>query len=207
MSTAVDLKRIEQKIFASYFHDGLWDVYGGLILLGFGLTMLTGQIYALIGLVTLAVVLLLLRKRLVIPRMGRVTFSPERVAKTKRSRAVAMIVLTFTFLLGLVLFALFSLDQVPLWLRSWLADYFLVAFGGMLALMVSAAAYMVGVTRYQAYAGLVLLAFILANWLGVHPGLPISIAGGIVLLCGLVIFVRFLRRYPLPAGEEADGQD
>jgi hypothetical protein len=206
MSTAVDLKKIEQKIFTSYFHDGLWDIYGGMILAGFGLTMLTGQIMALIGLVTVAVVILMFRKRLVIPRMGSVTFSAERVARTKRSRAIAMTVLTLTFLLGLVLFALFSLDEVPPWLRSWMADYFLAAFGGILALMVSAAAYMVGIARYQAYAGLVLLAFILANFLDVHPGLPVTIAGGIILLCGAYLFIRFLRKYPLPAGEETDGQ-
>jgi hypothetical protein len=205
MAAEIDLKKLEQKAFTSYFRDGLWDIYGGLIMLGFGLSMLTGLTVLMIALATLAVILLLFRKRLVIPRMGSVTFSRERVARTKRSKAIAMAVLFFTFLLGLFLFIIFSLDQVPGWMRAWIGDYFLVSFGGMLALMAGTAAYMVGVNRYYAHAALILLAFALANWLDVNPGLPITIAGAVILLVGLAIFIRFMRKYPLPA-EEANGQ-
>ena len=113
MANNIDLKEIEKKAFTSYFHDGMWDLYGGLILLGFGITMLTGWDYLMFAVVVIAMVPLLIRKRIVIPRLGIVKFSPERQARTKKSILAAMITLTFTALLGMVFFLLFSKFVFP----------------------------------------------------------------------------------------------
>ena len=59
MSNNIDLKEVERKIFTSYFHDGMWDLYGGLVLLGFGLTMLTDLDYLIVAFVAVAMVPLL----------------------------------------------------------------------------------------------------------------------------------------------------
>ena len=197
------LKEIEKKIFSSYFNDGLWDIYGALILLGLGLTMVTVWDYLMLAFAGLAVVLLLFRKRVVVPRLGRVHFSSERQSKTKRSNLIATITLSFTALLGMVFFVLFSTNNAPEWLHVWMRNYFLGGFGGVLAIATAVAAYMVGVWRYYVYAALIFIFFVIANTL--RPvdmeSIPIVAAGGILFVSGAVILVRFLRKYPLPPQE------
>jgi MFS family permease len=198
-----DLKELEKSVFKSYFNDGLWDIYGALILLGFGISMVTGWDYLMLAFAVVAVGLLLLKKYIVVPRLGRVKFSPERQAKTKKSTLIAMITLIFTALLGVVFFALFSTNTVPEWLDVWMRDYFLAMFGGMLALVIAVAAYIVGVRRFYTYAALTFVAYVIAGILRPDDmeGIPIVTAGGIVLIVGTVILVRFLRKYPLPPRE------
>jgi len=203
MATDVNLKELERNIIISYFKDGLWDIYGALLLLGFGLTMVTGWDYLMLAFATLSVVLLLLRKRVTVPRLGQVKFSLERQAKTKRSILIAVVIGTFTMLLGMVFFVLASTNILPRWLDIWMGNYFLAAFGGMLALVVAVAAYIVGVWRYYIYAALTFIAYVFASIL--RPNdieyMPILIAGSIILISGTIILMRFLRSYPLPSKE------
>jgi MFS family permease len=203
MMNDINLKEIERKAFTSYFHDGMWEIYGGLILLGFGLTMYTGWEYMIVVFVAMAMVPLLIRKRIVLPRLGIVKFSPERQAKTKKSVLAATIALTFTALLGMVFFILFSTNTMPRWLDAWMSDYFLVFFGGMIAVLIIAAAFLVSVKRFYAYAALVFIAFYLSSMLRPDDleDMPIVVAGGLVLLSGIVMLIRFLRNNPLPKEE------
>ena len=208
MLNDIELKEVEKKVFTSYFNDGIWDIYGGLILLGFGLTMLTGSVYLQLAFVTVAMVPLLLKRRIVISRLGLVKFSPQRQAKTKKSLVAAMIVLTATALLGFVFFVLFATDSMPQWLHTWMQNYFLVFFGGMMAVLVAAAAFLVGVKRFYAYAILIFIAFSIAAMLRMADleGVPVTVAGGLVLLSGIWILVRFLRDNPLPGEETISGR-
>jgi len=81
-----------------------------------------------------------------------------------------------------------------------MADYFFAAFGGVLAILVATAAYVVGVWRYYVYAALTFIAFILASILRPNDleGLPVVVVGGIILISGVGILTHFLRKYPLP---------
>ena len=198
-----DLKEVERKIFTSYFHDGMWDLYGGLILLGFGLTMLTNLDYLIVAFVGIAMVPILFRKRIIAPRLGVVKFSPERQAKTKKSRLAAVFALTFTALLGMVFFILYSTNTMPHWLETWMNDHFLIFFGGMLAVLVLAAAFLVSVKRYYIYAIAIFVSFYLASILRPQDmeGIPITTAGGLIVFFSAVIFVRFLRNNPIPKAE------
>ena len=203
MPTDANLKEIERKVFSSYFHDGLWDIYGGFILLGIGLTIVIGWDYLMLAFAALAVVLLLFRQRIVRPRLGRVKFSPERQAKTKKTKLIAVIILTFTMLLGVVFFVLFSTNSVPGWLDIWMENYFFATFGGIQALLVAVAAYIVGVRHYYIYAALVFISYVIGGILRSNDmeGIPILIAGSLILISGAVILTRFLRKYPLPPKE------
>jgi len=206
MENEKDLKVLEKKIFMSYFKDGLWDIYGALLLLGFGITMVTGWDYLMLAFAVLAVVLLLIRRRIIVPRLGQVKFSSERQAKTKRSILIAVVTGTFTMIMGMVFFVLFTTNSAPMWLDIWMANYFLAAFGGVIALLVATAAYIVGVWRYYVYAALTFIAFVLGSILRPDDmeSVPILIAGGIILISGAGIFMHFLRKYPLPPQETGD---
>lgn len=200
MENDSELIKLEQKVFRSYFKDGLWDIYGALILLGFGLTIFTGWVYLMLTFATLAVILLLFRRRILVPRLGQVKFSSERQVKTKRSKLIATAVLIATMLIGLVFFVLYSTNSMPRWLDIWMTDYFFAAFGGVLAILIATAAYIVGVWRYYVYAALTFVAYVLASILRPNDleGIPVVVVGGIILISGAVILTRFLRQYPLP---------
>ncbi|MFC1945524.1 hypothetical protein ACFLWF_02085 [Chloroflexota bacterium] len=203
MEKDIGFKELEKKVFSSYFKDGLWDIYGALMLLGFGLTMVTGWDYLMLAFAVLAVALLLIRIRIIVPRLGQVKFSTERQTKTKRSILIAIVIGTFTMLIGMVFFVLSSTNSMPTWLHIWMGNYFLAALGGMLALLVAAAANVVGIWRYYIYAALTFIAYSLASILRPNDmeAMPILIAGGIILISGAVILTRFLRKYPLPPQE------
>ena len=204
MTSEMGLQEIERKVFTSFFRDGLWDIYGGLILLGIGLYIMTDQLYTLILCVVSALILLTFRKHIIIPRMGRVVFSVARETRTRRQKQVAMIVLTLLMFLGIILFILLSMDVMPEGIHQWLADYFLVVFGGLLGTAVGIAAYMTQVLRFYIYAVLVFVAFLLIQVVDVSFELPVTIAGGIIVLSGVGLFVRFLQKYPRETGEETN---
>lgn len=203
MTTDVNLKEIEKKVFSSYFHDGLWDIYGAFLLLGFGFTMFSGWDYLMAVVAAVAVVLLLIRPRIIRPRLGRVKFSPERQVKTKRAKLIAVTTLTCTMLLGIVFFILFYTNNMPEWLDIWMAKYFFAAFGGIQALFIAIAAYVVGVWRYYIYAALIFVSYVITGILRPYDMeyIPILVAGSIILISGAAILVRFLRKYPLPIEE------
>ncbi len=198
MPQDVDLKQVERRAWTAYFHDGLTDLYGGFILLGLGLSMLTDQSWWL-ALMLVGTAAVWARKRITYPRMGHVRFSPQRQARTQRSRLIAGIAVGCTLLLGIVLFVLLSTKGLPQWLDAWLKDYFLVALAVMIGVIIALGAYLLGVARFYAYAVLVFAAFAVGQWLNTAPGLPVTIAAGVIVLCGLAILIHFLRKYPLPA--------
>ena len=203
MTTNMNLKDIEKKVFSSYFNDGLWDIYGAFLILGFGLSMISSWDYLMIPMATVAVVLLLFRPRIIKPRLGMVKFSIERQVKTKKAKIIAFIILTCTALLGLVFFILFSTNTAPEWLDNWMANYFFAAFGGIQAIFVTIAAYVVGVWRYYVYAALIFLAYVITGILRPYDMeyIPILLAGSLMLIAGAAILTRFLRKYPLPPKE------
>lgn len=203
MGTDVNLKDVEKKVFSSYFNDGLWDIYGALLLLGFGLAMVSDWDYFMIPVATIAVVLLLFRQRIIRPRLGLVKFSLERQVKTKRAKIIAFTALIITALLGAAFFILFSTNNAPEWLEIWMANYFFATFGGIQALFVAIAAYVVGVRRYYIYAALIFISYVITGLLRPYDleYIPVLVAGSIILISGVALLFRFLRRYPLPPKE------
>ena len=103
----------------------------------------------------------------------------------------------------MVFFVLFTSNTMPQWLETWMHDYFLTFFGGMIAVLILVAAFLVSVKRFYAYAVLVFFAFFLASILRSEDMevMPITAVGGLILLSGVVILIRFLRNNPLPKEE------
>jgi hypothetical protein len=204
MTNDMDLKQVEKKIFASYFNDGLWDVYGGLLLLGFGLGIITGQTMVLIGFILLALIPPFVRKPLVMSRLGNVRFSPERQQRTIRYKVLAWVIGSIALLVGVVLAGLYSAGSMPAGFDAWMRDYFFIFIGAMLAVIVSIAGYIINVSRFYFYALVVLGTFIAAALLRPEDmeGIPITAGGALILAIGILIFIRFLAQNPPPKGED-----
>ncbi len=209
MSTGLNLKEIERKAFRSTYQDGLWDMYMGLIVvcMAFFIYRPAG------GYSPMNVILMVLafglayglfragKKYITLPRMGQVRFGAVRKRKAR----------TLAILLGV--FVLFQVGLVGLTTLGWLNpqtgtkwNNFLNEHGGSLPLVAAIGSLMLGTSmiviayfsdfpRGYAIAILMALAVFLMIWLN-EPAWPVLI-GVLIIIPGLVLFVRFLKTYPL----------
>ena len=211
MTPLVSLKEIEKKAYKSTFQDGLWDIFFGLVLLGWAVPPVlsgVGLPSFLSDLVVplLAVLVLFFGKRwITIPRIGLVTFGRKR--QVDRVKTVMLL----TVSLGCVS-VLFLTSDMPAAAGSTLqrlsAEYGRSLGAGVFVMTVlGAMAYFMEFPRLYIIAVVMGLSVPLAKLLSGNVGAPLDhlIAYGIpsvvILLTGVVLLVRFLQAYPLPAGE------
>jgi MFS family permease len=194
-----ELQTIQRKVYMSFFEDGVWDIFLGLFILGWGLAILTDASY-LVGasFVGLYFIAWGVKKWLTYPRIGYVRFS---ASSRRRITARFLILGTAVLLLGLLAAVLWGTGTRP----QWLADYFPLIFNGMLAVVVCFVAYWARVNRFYLYAALIFLGAVFHLWLGIEWEFGFIGAGGIILLIGLGFLIRFLRKYPRVAQEGKDG--
>jgi hypothetical protein len=211
VSQTINLKELERKAWTSYFQDGLWDIYLGLLLLAMAISALLSDVgfseslgmTILIGLEVLAVLVLWVGKKLItVPRMGRVKFGPKRKAKL----SWVMVILFISVLVGAGVFLVASAmrGNRPGWLN---AAFFAPAVWVVNAIVVfSLGAYFLDFSRLYLigvmYALAVPLDIVFRKVADVDLSfLAFGIPAMVILIIGLVVFARFLREYPLPTEE------
>jgi hypothetical protein len=199
MPEEISLKEAEKRAFTGAFQDGLWDILIGFYLLLFVLVLplsrILGDFWSSLimvpcwGLAFLAVHLI--RKRVVIPRVGRVRPGAWRKARLVRFNAAAFVVLVVAFGLGVLSFVQF--DAVPGWVHS-------ARFALSVLIVFGLAAYSLNVTRLYLYGILAAAAPLVGEVLWTrygapHHGFPITfgITSAIIMGTGLVHFIRLLR--------------
>lgn len=186
----INLKEIQRKVYMSFFQDGLWDIFLGLFLLGWGLAILTDIAY-LPGITFIGLYFGIwgVKKRLTYPRIGYARFS-----ETSRRRITARVLIlgVVVLLVGVMVAVLWGIDRRP----QWLADYFSLIFNGILAAVVCVVAYWARINRFYLYAVLIFLGGVFNLWLGVRWEFGFIGAGCVIVLIGVVVLIIFLRKYP-----------
>jgi hypothetical protein len=215
MNNQLNLKELERKAFRSTYQDGLWDVQLGLIVICMGFFIFRPDdgygprnIFMMLLAFLLANLIFWAGKKFVtVPRMGQVSFGPLRKKKIK------------TLAIILCAVVLVQVGFVLLTAMGWLNASFGTKLssllgGGSLERMLVAA-----VASLFVGPAMVLIAFFndfergyyiailmaLAVFLMIlfnQPIYPIVI-GALILVPGVVLFVCFLRKYPLH-GEVAE---
>jgi MFS family permease len=193
MQKGTDLKQIQRRVYMSYFQDGLWDILLGVFLVGWGV-MIMFEFVAVMGGIWVAFffIVLGLKRWLIYPRAGYI-----KIAEARRQQMKMVIMGVVLLLLGLAVSFLFDVGSQP----AWIGEYFMFLFGAMMAIIIFVLGYWWKVDRWYVYAGLVLAAFAAHQWLYAPLNLSFIVPGVVVILCGLGLLLRFLRRYPKPAGE------
>ena len=186
----ISLKEIQRKVYMTFFQDGLWDIFLGLFILGWGLAILTDLAY-LPGVTFIGLYFAIwgIKKRLTYPRIGYARFS-----ETSRRRITTKFIIlgVAVLLVGVMVAVLWGTRTRP----QWLADYFPLIFNGILAAIVCFVAYWARVKRFYGYAVLIFLGAVFHLWLGIEWEFGFIGAGGIILLTGLGVLIIFLRKYP-----------
>src|SRR3989337_3278888 len=217
MNTPIDLKEIERKAFRSTYQDGLWDIYYGLIVVAMSIFVYRPpQGYTPMNIILMVVMFGLAyglfwagKKYITLPRMGMVTFGTIRKKKRKTMMIILGIFILFQVaLLAATAFGWFNPKANQLlnkFMPNGDASLMIVSLIGSLILGIS----MVVVFNFSDYprgyyiALLMSLAVFLMIYLN-QPLYPIII-GVLIILPGVVLFTRFLKRYPLDRQERSDG--
>jgi hypothetical protein len=128
--------------------------------------------------------------------VGVVRFGRARQARLRRFTLIMLVLNAVALILGLVVAPNFA--RVP-------GQMIAFAFGAMLLIGFSIAAYFLDIGRLYIYGLLAGLAPLAGEWLwshgyATHHGFPITfgVTAAIMILTGLAIFIRLLRDNPLP---------
>ena len=205
MSQNLDLKEIERRVYQSVFQDGLMEIMmGGFLLVISALFAINMKLILLPSLLVIFLGNPLLeraKKRYIYPRIGYVKLRPEKEADPK-GIAVAAIVFV-VILLGSI--GIFNLTMgKDRGLAFWFKYFLPGSTGFMLAIGPFWLGETYGVRRGYVFAVLFLLSGIVIPVLGIASGyeaigFECLLVGVISLISGVIMFTRFLRKYPIPA--------
>ncbi len=207
MSTKINLKELERKAWTSYFQDGLWDIFLGLLLLAMAIGALLSDIGVpeawpmaiYVTLMVLSMLVLWAGKRFItLPRMGRVTFGPKR--KTKLNWVRVVLLLSVLVGAGVSVAGLAVRGNRPEWLNT--TFFFPAAWVVNAMLVFSLGAYILEFDRLYLigvlYALPVPLDILFHKFASMDlTFFAIGVPAMVILLMGTVVLVRFLRDYPL----------
>ena len=195
MAETINLKEIERKAWRSYFEDGLWDLFFGALLLIGGVRSLinnvwyVGTLYILLLLVSI-LILPIGKKLLTIPRLGLVKFGHAR--KIRQSKLIAVLAISVLATFALLMLPKSGIALPPNMLIS-------PIMAGWIAVLFGVLAYYLDFWRLFAYGLLFAISEILWGLFGGYIGaMAQAILGIAVLLIGLFVLARFLRKYPKP---------
>jgi hypothetical protein len=202
MTQNIDLKSLERRAWISYSQDGLLEVLLGCIVLMFAVapflsTMGLGDFWSSLVFVPFwAVVFLLIvliRKYVVAPRIGIVKFGETRKKKLFKFNVVMFAILLIGLILGIISM---QNSNAPGWVHN-------LRFIAIVLICSSLAAYFLDYPRLYLYGILCALSLPVGEWLytnmGVpHHGYPVTfgITAGIMIITGVILFLRLLRKNP-----------
>jgi hypothetical protein len=193
----IDLKQIEKKAWTSFYKDGVWELALGLAMMIIWIDMITQDRLAWLmpaAMFTVPLIIYLIKRFVVIPRIGYVKFGAARRARNLK----AVVVLVVSVLIGIAM-AFAAGGMIPNF-YSWLGDNWISIFFLVKALIIfSLLAWLMDYPPLY-YSGTV-FAFGLGLGSLFHSQLIFLASWLLILIPGILIFIRFLMRYPIPREE------
>jgi hypothetical protein len=198
MNRSESLKEIERRAYRSTFEDGIYDIQFGLLFLVFAWIAILEAIgiSRFIGYSLFVIPLIfpwLAKRYITIPRMGSVEFGSKRKSKRRLSLLIGAIIILLTLPL-IIMIAGQSIEGQTGWL--------LIAMFAMPVFVI--AVYFMDFPRLWIYAAL-LIAGVLESELLLgcvdtpyNTLISFGIPGVIILLIGLALLIRFVRKHPRP---------
>lgn len=195
MSQESNFKQLERKAFLSYHQDGLLDILISLYLIGFGIFIATGNVvFITIG--WLPVMLFIpLKNKITVPRFGYVRFSSPRQSKYRLLLGIVVGVLFLAFFTGMFMFV--GSGKMPAAAEAFLKQYDMFMLCSIMSILLIIVGAFIGLSRFYIYAGMLFLSSAVGSYLWLNPAIYLVGVGLIILLNGLLMLVRFIRKYPL----------
>jgi hypothetical protein len=202
-----DLKTLERRTFRAVIDDGLWDVVIATFFAMFAIAPLLSEtmgdfwsvlVFLPIWLAAYLVVRVI-RRTIVEPRIGTVRFGTERREQLRRLSLGLLVVNAVAAILGALAYIGVEMDWLSLGDGS---IGYPLGLGIVVLVGFSGAALVTGIPRYHAYGLMLAVAPLVGEWLwrndlASHHGYPIvfGIAAAIVFIGGMVRFVTLVRSH------------
>jgi hypothetical protein len=198
MAQSVSLSEREERAYTHYYQDGLAELFIGLGILFFCLTMLLDLDVPMASLWVVLWVPLWMsaKKSITARRMHDVEVSMERYDGMLKAGVFVAAVLLLPLVAGLVVLWGQKTGNTPAWFLAALREYLMIVLGLFATLVLAVAAWLSGLGRLYAYAVVTAVAFVGGHLLDAPIALAVTVVGGIVMLWGLGLLVRFVRKYP-----------
>ena len=212
MSIKNDLKELEKKAYKTSFEDGIWDIFSGMIILSLAFTWIIEYddplellfiFIFIIALNCLAILIFIISKKYVVaPRLGQVKFGQRR----KVRKRILMIFLSLMVLINLIffiltLFGLFRELEISGLIFSLIVGlcFFTIPFGIVAYLLQFFRLFIIGLLGGLCF----FLSYLLYSVLGspFHTLLTFVLVGGFFICFGIVLFIKFIKKYPKPEKE------
>jgi len=203
------LREVEKRTYMSYHQDGLIDIFIGVYVLLFALGILLNTVTdfstwfvipaifpAIMGPVWISA-----KKRITMPRIGYVKFGSRGANKL-------MAIFIGLMVAGLGAFMVFTFaSRSQTWaltLRNLIIPNSMIIIGISAAAISSLFAYTMGLKRLYAY-GLLTLALVLpGHFITIPFEYSLLTIGLVILVNGFVLLIQFIRKHPVPQGDETN---
>ena len=206
MNTKTSLREVEKRTYMAYHQDGLLDIFVGVyvLLFGSGISLMTVTEFStwfVIPAVFPAVMVPIwvsAKKQITMPRIGYVKFGSRGANKL-------MAVFIGLMVAGLGAFMVFSFSSSQAWastLRNLIVSNGMIIIGISAAAMSSLFGYTMGLNRLHAYGILTLVLFLAGHFIAIPFGYILLAVGLVIIINGFVLLTQFIRKYPLPKGDE-----
>jgi hypothetical protein len=208
MNAKTGLREVERRTYMSYHQDGLLDIFVGVFILSFGFGILlmtvtefsTWFVIPAIFPAIMVPIWVSAKKQITMPRIGYVKF---RSAGANRLMAVFLGLMVA----GLGVFMVFSFSSSQAWaltLRNLIISNGMIIIGISAAAISSLFAYTMGLKRLYAYGILTLVLFLAGHLIAIPFGYFLLTIGLVIIINGFVLLTQFIRKYPLPQGDETN---
>jgi len=211
----MSLKEAERKAFQlSTSQDGLYDIFIGTYIVLMSATPWLDENgmrtpWNVILTMTLGMLILLgvtlIKKYLVAPRIGQVRYGIKRKQRLKRlAFGMAIIFLLTVALFGMTVSAIYFREPIFNGSSEWSLPLDIVhtAAGVFIFAIFSVIGYMNDYPRLYFYGFLFGLGYVVSTTLQDITGIlfywPWALSGLVAVIVGIILFIRFLRDYPLP---------
>ena len=195
-------RHINKRLLLSLHQDGLLDILAGLIVITFGIIPLLdasgmGAGWRQVIFLSLYGIevggILMLKKRITLPRSGMVVIS------RKVRRKISLILLAANLSVFLFVIANYLFDLIG----DLFGQYQLsILLGLIFMLMLTVSGIMMSASRYSLYGLLVFACFMFSEYLfwegkTIHHGIPLAalVSGGIMVVTGTFLLRKFIRDY------------
>lgn len=203
----LDIKSLEKKVYRSFFEDGFWDIFTGMLILGFSIswTRIFFDIFEPLDLMIILIiwntitflVYYLGKKFITTPRIGIVKFGEKRKVRQKHLKifllvnVLFLVIVFFLTFFGLLEFLSIGGSLIPLLIG-------LMTF----TIPFTIIAYFLGFNRLYIYSLMGGLSFFISDLIFPIVGSPLDsiigfgVPGGIMVVTGIIYLKNFLHKYP-----------
>lgn len=196
MNEALDLKKLEKKMWTAHFQDGFLDIFFAFMFIIQGIQSVYYNSWFTLLMFVNIFIFIMGKQYIVKPRLGNVKFGTKRLEKQQRAR----LVLLATFLFTLIIFILSASGQPkPRVNFSIVIIIMFIAIFGSLA-------YFMDFPRFLLYGALFAVGEYTISTMGetVHAWIMFG-SGGFLMMVGFYYLFLFVKSYPLSGKEATNG--